>query len=92
MADQRSEDLLRGSPDGSGEIDGKVPECPICKTHGWRRWLPDDLQEAEVFQEVVMAQRIKGGDANLVGLRVLSFVCTYCGFVRQHVPRGTPTP
>jgi hypothetical protein len=42
--------------------------------------VPGDLSKDEKFQEVVVADR----NGQLLGMGVMSFICSTCGFVRQH--------
>lgn len=63
-----------------GTINGVVPRCPMCGTHGWERKIPDDLKADEPFDEALIATRNK----QLLTMKVISFFCVNCGFARQH--------
>ena len=63
-----------------GTFNGVVPRCPICGNQNWARRVPGDLSKDEKFQEVVVADR----NGQLLGMGVMSFICSTCGFVRQH--------
>ena len=70
-----------------GTVHGVVPRCPICGNQGWVTARPTDLKPGEPFQEVVASVR----SGVLLGLAVQVFICTNCGWVRQHLV-GTYKP
>jgi hypothetical protein len=78
------------TPKPLGTVNSVVPQCPICGARAWIRKAPI-LQPGKTFQEIAVAAVIPENtqvdqiiEGELTGMAVINFVCSNCGFVRQH--------